>query len=294
MKNESAFWQRCLERGEQLLAPQPRSHTETYRHELKYLISWADKAELTTRMSPVLKLDPHATNGGYFIRSLYFDDYWNTAYEEKDAGVLLRKKYRIRIYNCSDRSIKLERKKKFGSYIYKEAAPLTHAEFDAILAGDYDFLLHSPHRTNVVISLGMVGALSIVRFRTAVKDPLDLLYLFWSITTGITAGAGMYALGLVTAAVMIVMICLFSHWQAKGRVYVAVIHYVGTEAGDDIVRALGRIKYAVKSKTMRGENTEMAVEVFCKDPNMEFADRIRAVKGVQDVTLIQYNGEYHG
>ena len=148
--------------------------------------------------------------------------------------------------------------------------------------------------TNVVISLGMVGALSIVRFRTAVKDPLDLLYLFWSITTGITAGAGMYALGLVTAAVMIAMIYLFSHWQAKGRVYIAVIHYVGTEAGDDIVRALGRIKYAVKSKTMRGENTEMAVEVFCKDPNMEFADRIRAVKGVQDVTLIQYNGEYHG
>lgn len=136
--------------------------------------------------------------------------------------------------------------------------------------------------TNVVISLGMVGALSIVRFRTAVKDPLDLLYLFWSITTGITA------------AVMIVMIYLFSHWQAKGRVYIAVIHYVGTEAGDDIVRALRRIKYAVKSKTMRGENTEMAVEVFCKDPNMEFADRIRAVKGVQDVTLIQYNGEYHG
>lgn len=87
---------------------------------------------------------------------------------------------------------------------------------------------------------------------------------------------------------------LFSHWQAKGRVYIAVIHYVGTEAGDDIVRALGRIKYAVKSKTMRGENTEMAVEVFCKDPNMEFADRIRAVKGGQDVTLIQYNGEYHG
>ena len=131
--------------------------------------------------------------------------------------------------------------------------------------------------TNVVISLGMVGALSIVRFRTAIKDPLDLLYLFWSITTGITAGAGMY-----------------SHWQAKGRVYIAVIHYAGTEAGDNIVRALGRIKFVVKSKTMRSENTEMAVEVFCNDPNVEFADRVRAVEGVQDVTLIQYNGEYHG
>ena len=89
--------------------------------------------------------------------------------------------------------------------------------------------------TNVVISLGMVGALSIVRFRTAVKDPLDLLYLFWSITTGITAGAGMYALGLVTAAVMIVMIYLFSHWQARGRVYIAVIHYVGTEDRKSVV-----------------------------------------------------------
>ena len=76
--------------------------------------------------------------------------------------------------------------------------------------------------------------------------------------------------------------------------YIAVIHYVGTEAGDDIVRALGRIKYAVKSKTMRGENTEMAVEVFCKDPNMEFADRIRAVKGVQDVTLINTTGSIMG
>ena len=63
--------------------------------------------------------------------------------------------------------------------------------------------------TNIVISLGMVGALSIVRFRTAVKDPLDLLYLFWAITTGITAGAGMYLLVVVTAAVMIIMILIF-------------------------------------------------------------------------------------
>lgn len=91
MKNETALWQQCLEWGKELLAPQPRNDTEAYRHELKYLISWTDKAELTTRISPILKLDPHATNGGYFIRSLYFDDYWNTAYEEKDAGVLLRK-----------------------------------------------------------------------------------------------------------------------------------------------------------------------------------------------------------
>ena len=99
--------------------------------------------------------------------------------------------------------------------------------------------------TNVVISLGMVGALSIVRFRTAVKDPMDLLYLFWAITTGITSGAGMYVLALIAAAIMILMIILFYSRQQRGKIYIAVIHYSGDEAGDD-------------------------------------------------VTLIQYNGEYHG
>ena len=81
----------------------------------------------------------------YFIRSLYFDDYWNSAYEEKEAGVLMRKKYRIRLYNNNDKFIKLERKKKFGSYIYKESAPLTREEVEKILNGEYEFLLHSQY-----------------------------------------------------------------------------------------------------------------------------------------------------
>lgn len=118
---------------------------ERFRNERKYLISDSEKELLRLRMKPFLKLDPHAGEGGYMIRSLYFDDYWNSAYEEKEAGVLMRKKYRIRIYNYSDRSIKLERKKKFGSYIYKESAPLTRAEVEKILAGDYKFLLNSPY-----------------------------------------------------------------------------------------------------------------------------------------------------
>lgn len=127
-----------------VLSPPPRAGGEPYRHELKYLISYGEKAALETRMRPVLRPDPHAKNGGYFIRSLYFDDYWHSAYEEKDAGVLLRKKYRIRIYDGSDRIIKLERKKKFDSCIYKEDATLTRAEYERILSGDYDFLLHAP------------------------------------------------------------------------------------------------------------------------------------------------------
>ena len=148
--------------------------------------------------------------------------------------------------------------------------------------------------TNVVISLGMVCALSIVRFRTAVKDPMDLLYLFWAITTGITSGAGMYVLALIAAAIMILMIILFYSRQQRGKIYIAVIHYSGDEAGDEVIRCFGKRKYFIKSKTMRKEKTEMAVEIFCKQADMDFMEKIRAIEHVDDVTLIQYNGEYHG
>ena len=148
--------------------------------------------------------------------------------------------------------------------------------------------------TNVVISLGMVGALSIVRFRTAIKDPMDLLYLFWAITTGITAGAGMYVLALLAAAIMILMIVLFYYKQQRGKIYIAVIHYTGDQAGDEIIRCFGKRKYFVKSKPMRKEKTEMAVELYCRQNDMDFMEKIRSIEDVEDVTLIQYNGEYHG
>lgn len=148
--------------------------------------------------------------------------------------------------------------------------------------------------TNVVISLGMVGALSIVRFRTAIKDPMDLLYLFWAITTGITAGAGMYVLALLAAVIMILMIVLFYHKQQNGKIYIAVIHYTGDQAGDEVIRCFGKRKYFIKSKTMRKEKTEMAVELFCRQNDMDFMEKIRSIENVEDVTLIQYNGEYHG
>lgn len=120
------------------------SKAERYRNEWKYLIDTAQKELICKRLGPVLTLDKNAKNGGYMIRSLYFEDYYKSAYMEKDAGILRRKKYRIRIYNCSDAVIKLERKKKFGSYIFKEDASLTKEEVYKILDGDYDFLLTHP------------------------------------------------------------------------------------------------------------------------------------------------------
>jgi hypothetical protein len=116
---------------------------DKYRHELKYLISYPEYEGIRRRMLPYFSLDNNAKDGKYIIRSLYFDDIKGSAYDEKEDGIFFRKKYRIRIYNYSDSSIKLERKKKQGMYIFKESAVLTKEEFNKILDGDYEFLLKS-------------------------------------------------------------------------------------------------------------------------------------------------------
>ena len=148
--------------------------------------------------------------------------------------------------------------------------------------------------SNIVISLGMVGALSIVRYRTAVKDPMDLLYLFWAITSGITVGAGMYVLAVVTSILILLMLIVFSRLQETGKVYIAVVHYEGDHTGDKVVQELGRIKHFIKSETMRKDSVEMAIEVFVKNNDLTFVENIKSIDGVKDLTLIQYNGEYHG
>lgn len=148
--------------------------------------------------------------------------------------------------------------------------------------------------SNIVISLGMVGALSIVRYRTAIKDPMDLLYLFWAISVGITLGAQIYFLAGLTMIVMFLVVFIFYRKKKRGVIYILVVHYTNDLAGDNILRCLSKMKHQLKSKTMRKELTEMTVEVLCKGDNTVFTEQIRAIEGVEDVTLIQYNGEYHG
>lgn len=117
-----------------------------FRHELKYIISAGEHKLLTTRLKACLKQDFHAAkNGGeYFIRSLYFDDPFDSAVWEKASGIESRDKYRIRIYNLSDGAIKFERKHKEGQYIKKDSVSLTRAECDAILRGRPRCLLDKP------------------------------------------------------------------------------------------------------------------------------------------------------
>ena len=123
-----------------------RKSKEHFRHEWKYLINRAEKQLTDLRLRECMQLDPHAGEGGYMIRSLYFDDYWNSAMEEKDAGVLMRKKYRIRIYNCSDKSIKLERKEKIRQLHIQRSCAADTAGSRMDPGWKYEFLLRSSYR----------------------------------------------------------------------------------------------------------------------------------------------------
>ncbi|MDO4565175.1 MAG: polyphosphate polymerase domain-containing protein [Clostridia bacterium] len=115
-----------------------------YRHELKFVMTEGEATFLGTRLRLTMAQDAHAARqgGSYFIRSLYFDDPYETGVGEKIAGVEFRDKYRIRIYNLSDSAIKLERKHKNNIYIKKDSISLTRNECEAIIAGEYSFLLH--------------------------------------------------------------------------------------------------------------------------------------------------------
>lgn len=111
------------------------------RHELKYYINEGDYFYLCNILQMTAEPDPHMKEDGYLVSSVYFDDIYRSAREEKNAGIQFRKKYRMRCYNQEDRLIRLECKRKYGDYTAKESEEIKRSEYDAILAGDDDFLL---------------------------------------------------------------------------------------------------------------------------------------------------------
>lgn len=116
-----------------------------FRHELKYFINYQDHALIRSRLKSLLSFDANVdSDGSYTVRSLYFDDYYNTAYNDKYTGTLNRTKYRIRTYNHSDKTINLEKKNKRVQYNYKQTAPMTRELVDDVLQGDYGSLFESP------------------------------------------------------------------------------------------------------------------------------------------------------
>lgn len=119
----------------------------TYRHELKFLIHESDYIFLKLRIAGLLEKDVNVNSQGiYTVRSLYFDDFYNSAYNEKNMSILIRQKYRIRIYNQSIDIIRLERKLKYDNYVYKMSAPFSPASVFQLFQGEYGFLKESNDR----------------------------------------------------------------------------------------------------------------------------------------------------
>lgn len=145
---------------------------------------------------------------------------------------------------------------------------------------------------NLKLSLGMVGALSIVRFRTAIKDPIDTVFMFWAIGEGIALGAGFILAAVVGAGLIgIFMIILASSKKKASLPYLLILHYE-ERAAKQVKAMVAQIPYArVKSKTVQREGIELAVELRVKSSETGFVDKFLRVDGVFDATLIAHQGD---
>ena len=150
--------------------------------------------------------------------------------------------------------------------------------------------------SNVVLSLGMVGALSIVRFRTAIKEPLDIAFLFWSIAAGIVLAAGMIPLAVVGSVIIGVILLVFVNRKSSRNPYIAVIRCDGHESETRAREFLEKNteRCTVKSKTAQKGFVELNLEIRLKDENTDFVNALAEMNGVQSAVLVSYNGDYMG
>lgn len=141
--------------------------------------------------------------------------------------------------------------------------------------------------SNLVLSLGMVGALSIVRFRSAVKDPLDVGFLFWGIAVGITSGAGLYPFAIIATAAIALCYILFTVFGRGRRTFIVVIRY-DDSAEKALEEVLNGAHYKLRGKAKyKGEN-ELTADIRFKKKNADILDRIKAVEGVNSAVMVEY------
>ncbi len=150
--------------------------------------------------------------------------------------------------------------------------------------------------SNVVLSLGMVGALSIVRFRTAIKEPLDIAFLFWSIGVGIVLAAGMIPLAVIGSVIIGVILLVFVNKKSHTHPYIVVIRCENHEAEAQAKQFLTSKteRCVVKSKSAQKGEIELNMEIRLKDDNTDFINTISDMKGVHSAVLVSYNGDYMG
>ena len=151
--------------------------------------------------------------------------------------------------------------------------------------------------SNVILSLGMVGALSIVRFRSAIKEPIDIAFLFWAISAGIVLGAGLIPLAIFGSIFIGVVMILFVNKTSYDNPYILIINCDDDESERKAIETVSSKvkKHVVKSKTVSAtDGIEVTVEIRLKDMTTQFVNEISKVQGVRNAVLVSYNGDYMG
>lgn len=150
--------------------------------------------------------------------------------------------------------------------------------------------------SNIVLSLGMVGALSIVRFRTAIKEPLDIAFLFWSIAVGIVLAAGLIPLAVFGSVVIGVILLIFVNRKSNDAPYIILITCADQEAEREAASLLETLvqKSVIKSKTVTAQAIELNYEIRLKSADTTFVNVLSEKSGISNVVLVSYNGEYMG
>lgn len=148
--------------------------------------------------------------------------------------------------------------------------------------------------SNIILSLGMVGALSIVRFRTAVKEPLDIAFLFWSISAGIVTGAGLIPLAVIGSIFIGIILLVFVNRKSSDTPYIVVLNLENDKAENDcmaLIKAKTK-KSLIKAKTVSRNGIELTVEVRLLDMSAQLLNELLTINGVQNACLVSYNGDY--
>jgi len=148
--------------------------------------------------------------------------------------------------------------------------------------------------SNIILSLGMVGALSIIRFRAPIKDPIDIAYLFWAVGTGIVCGAGLWMLAVISCVVIGIILFVFSHVSDVKTPYLLVVSYQTEEANDQVFKLIESEvnRYHLKSKVFNGENYELTVEIREQKKTASLVNKIGGIGNVNSVALLGYDGDF--
>ena len=221
-----------------------------------------------------------------------FNDIFKSSFLENVSSVsLLDMGIALALAFCLGLFIFLVYKKTFNGVMYSSSFGVTLIALTMITT-----VVILAVTSNVVLSLGMVGALSIVRFRTAIKEPLDIAFLFWSIAVGIVLAAGMIPLAVIGSVIIGVILLVFVNKKSYVHPYILVLECDCQESENKAKEFLSQhvTRSVIKSKTAQAGKVELNLEVRLKEDNTDFVDALSQLKGVRSAVLVSYNGDYMG